>query len=432
MTERITPAISTCLDWAEDAEPPPELEVADLALLLSTHLDSGAPEPGDWTVDDVREVAALLRGRTELPGSLRESWLSWCDHLVATGRLVSSESPRRLRAAIEEVDLAPGDITGPAPEPLAEVAAPLLDRLGYGSVDEPEPLLPFVPAPLAELDSRAWACTTLQRAARLAAWVDPDRLLREGTDRDDLCEQDTKQAAEDLGTTPDEVRFLFTVARSAALLRTTYLHVLPGPAAHAAVEERPGAIADAWADALTTMASLSSPAPFLLLTELFLAGRAHTPFELIRSCGPGAVPDGEEPEQHVRQVLTVLADLDAVEEVGGEQYRITGLGDHCVARHLRESGVEVPESPPVSGLDARPFLRLLEEARPVDVEALLDRWLAGQAPGNAARALIDAGLVPANGGTEAFVRAVVERPWADVVLAHLAEGPLKGTAALAR
>ena len=432
MTERIAPAISACLDWAENAEPPPELEVADLVLLLSTHLDSGAPEPGDWTVDDVQEVAALLRGRAELPESLRGSWLSWCDHLVATGRLMSSESPRRLRAAIGEVDLTPGSTVGPAPEPLAEVAGPLLDRLGYGSVDEPEPLLPFVPAPLTELDSRAWACAVLRRAARLAAWVDPDRLLREGTDRDELCGQDTKQAAEDLGTTPEEVRFLFTVARSAGLLRTTYLHVLPGPAAHAAVEGRPGAIADAWANSLTTMAALSSPAPFLLLTELFLVGRAHSPFELVHTCGPGAAPEGEEPEQHVRQVLKVLADLDAVEEVGGERYRITGLGDHCAARHLRESGVEVPEASPVSGSDARSFLHMLEGVRPVDVEVLLDRWLSGQAPESAARALVDAGLVPVNGDAGAFVRTVAERPWADVVLSHIAEGPLKGTAELAR
>ncbi|WP_017590040.1 hypothetical protein [Nocardiopsis ganjiahuensis] len=432
MTERLLPAISAFLDWANEAEPRPVLEVEALVLLLSTHLDSGAHEPGDWTVDDVHDVAALLRERDGLPEGLRDTWLSWCDHLVASGRLMSAESPRRLRAAVEHVDLTPGVPGAAGPEPLAEAAASLLDRLGFGEVEEPTPLLPFVPAPLSELDTRAGACPTLHRAARLAAWVDPGRLLRPGTDHDDLCEDDTVRAAEALGTTPEEVRFLFTVARSAGLVRTTYLHVLPGPAAHAWARERPGAAADAWADALTTMAALPGPAPFLLITELFLSGRALTPVELVPACGPGAVPASEAPEQHVRRVLKVLADLDAVEEVGQERYRASDLGDHCAARHLRESGVGVPVAPPVSGLGAGEFLELLEGVRPVDVEVLLDRWLAGQPPGAAAQALLDAGLPPADGDAGAFVRTVSERPWADVVLARLAECPLKGTADLAR
>lgn len=432
MTERILPAVSACLDWANETEHPARLEVDTLVLLLSVHLDSGAHEPGDWTVDDVHDVAALLCERAELPDNLRVTWLSWCDHLVSSGRLLSAESPRRLRAAIERVDLTPGVPGTAGPDPLAEAAAPLLDRLGYGEDEEPAPLLAFLPAPLTELDTRAGACPPLHRAARLAAWVDPSRLLRPGTDHDDLCEEDTVRAAEALGTTPEEVRFLFTVARSAALVRTTYLHVLPGPAAHAWAEEHPGAAADAWADALTTMAALPGPAPFLLLTELFLSGRALTPVELVHACGPGAVPESETPEQHVRRVLKVLADLDAVEEVGQERYRISDLGDHCAARHLRESGVDVPVAPPVSGLDAEAFLSLLEEARPVDVEALLDRWLSGQPPKDGAQALVDAGLPPVNGDATAFVHTVTARPWADVVLAHIAECPLKGAADLAR
>ncbi len=432
MTERLLPAISAFLDWASEAEPRPLLEVEAVVLLLSTHLDSGAHDPGDWTVEDVHDVAALLRARDELPEGLRDTWLSWCDHLVDSGGLKSAESPRRLRAAVEEVDLSPGTPEQDEPDPLTEVAAPLLDRLGYGEAEEPAPLLPFMPAPLHELDARAEACPTLHRAARLAAWVDPERLLRQGTDHDDLCEEDTVRAAETLGTTPEEVRFLFTVARSAGLVRTTYLHVRPGPAARAWAGERPGAAADAWADALTTMAALAGPAPFLLITELFLTGQALTPVELVNVCGPGAVPASEEPEQHVRRALKVLADLGAVEEVGQERYRISDLGDHCAARHLRDSGVEVPVAPPVSDLGAEEFLELLEEARPVDVEALLDRWLAGRSPDVAARALAEAGLPPVDGDTGAFVRAVTERPWADVVLARIAECPLRGVADLAR
>jgi hypothetical protein len=86
----------------------------------------------------------------------------------------------------------------------------------------------------------------------------------------------------------------------------------------------------------------------------------------------------------------------------------------------------------VSDLDAQAFLSLLGEVRPVDVEAVLDRWLAGQSAGEAAQALVDAGLPPANGDAAAFVRTVAARPWADVVLAHIDECPLRSTADLAR
>ncbi|MBE1457910.1 hypothetical protein H4W79_002124 [Nocardiopsis terrae] len=433
MTERLMTAISRCLDWANEADPPPLLQVDALVLLLRAHEDAGAHEPGDWTVDDVHEVAALLTERGEPPEHLRDTWLSWCDHLVSRGALMSTESPRRLRTAIEQVDLTPGAPTAPGPEPLADAAAPLLERLGYGESGEPALLLPFVPAPLSELDARAGAVDTLHRAARLAAWVDPDRLLRPGTDHDDLCPTDTAQAAEALGTTPRDVRFLFTVARSAGLLRTTYLHVLPGPAAHAWADERPGAAADAWADALTTMAAIPGPAPFLLLTELFLSGRAHTPAELVHACGPGAVPGPESAEQHVHRVLRTLARLEAVQEVANGRYRISALGDHCAARRLRASGIEVPEAPSVTALDAEAFLGVLEEVRPVDVEALLDRWITGQpSPETAARTLVNAGLPPVGADAGTFVRTVAERPWADVVLALTAECPLKGTAELAR
>jgi hypothetical protein len=350
MTERLLPAISACVDWAGEAEPPPVLEVDDLALLLGVHHDSGAHDPGDWTVDDVHEVAALLRERGELPDSLRGTWLAWCDHLVLSGRLQSAESPRRLRAAVERVDLASGSPVLSGPDPLAAAAGPLLDRLGYQENQEPVPLPAYVPTPMAELDARAGACPTLHRAARLAAWVEPNRLLRPGADHDALCEEDVRQAAEALDATPEEVGFLFTVARSAGLVRTTYLHVLPGPAAHAWAWELPGAAADAWADALAAMAALPGPVPFLVLAELFLSGQVRTPEELLRACGPGAVPGAEVSEVQVRRTLEVLASLDAVEQVEQGSYRTSGLGDHYVARHLRTAGVEVPVAHPVSWL----------------------------------------------------------------------------------
>ncbi|MBQ1080852.1 hypothetical protein [Nocardiopsis sp. B62] len=432
MTERILPAISACLAWADEADPPPVLEKEDLALLLSVHRDTGAHEPGDWTVDDVHDVATVLRSRDTLPASLRDSWLSWCDHLVSSGGLLSVESPRRLRATIERIGLTPGLVPRTVRDPMDDAASPLLARLGCVEDEDPTPLLPYVPAPLAELDARAAACPTLHRAALLSAWVAPRRLLRPGTDHDELGVEETARAADDLGTTPAEIRFLFSVARSAALVRTTYLHVLPGPAASAWAEDRPGTAAHAWADALTTMAALPGPAPFLLLAELFLSGRARTPAELVDACGPGALPGSEEPEQHVLRALKVLADLDAVERVGPERYRATDLGDHCAARHLGESGVEVPVVPPVTDLDAKGFLDLVEGVRPVDVEVLLDRWLAGRAPKEAARALMDAGLPPVDDDPESFVRTVSAHPWADSVLARIRACPLRDTAALAR
>ena len=432
MTERLLPAISACLDWASEADPPPALEERDLALLLSVHRDTGAHEPGDWTVDDVHDVAAHLRDRDTLPDSLRDSWLAWCDHLVSSGGLRSAESPRRLRAAIERIGLTPGSARPPGHDPVDDAASPLLARLGFLEGTEPAPVLPYVPESRAELDARALACPPLHRAARLSAWVAPRRLLRPGTDHDELGAEETAQAARDLDRTPAEVRFLFSVARSAALVRTTYLHVLPGPAATAWAVDRPGAAADAWADALTTMVALPGAAPFLLLAELFLSGRAHTPAELVGACGPGALPGSEEPEQHVLRALEALADLGAVEGVGTGRYRSTGLGDHCAARHLRDSGVRVPVVPPLDGLDAKGLLDLLDRVRPVDVEVLLDRWLADRPPKEAARDLVDAGLPTVDDDPEAFVLAVAADPSAESVLARVGACPLRNTAVRAR
>lgn len=350
MTERLLPAISACVDWAGEAEPPPVLEVDDLALLLGVHHDCGAHDPGDWTVDDVHEVAALLRERGELPDSLRGTWLAWCDHLVLSGRLQSAESPRRLRAAVERVDLSPDGPVRSESDLLTAAAGPLLDRLGYQEGQEPVPLPAYVPAPMTELDARAGACPTLHRAARLAAWVEPNRLLCPETDHEALCEEDVRQAAEALDAAPDEVGFLFAVARSAGLVRTTYQHAMPGPAAYAWAGELPGAAADAWADALAAMAALPGPVPFLVLAELFLSGQARTPEELVSACGPGAVAEPEASEEQVRRALEVLACLDAVQEIDQGSYRTSGLGDHYVARHLRAAGVEVPVAQPVPWL----------------------------------------------------------------------------------
>lgn len=406
MTERLVLAVSTCLDWARGAEPSPPIRVEALVLLLTTHQDSGATDPGDWTIDDVHEVAALLRRHRNPPRALRETWLSWCDHLVADGRLTSQESPRRLRATIEQVDLEPITSAEPLPQaPLPQAATPLLDRLSGGTGP-----LPHLPASLTELDTRARSCRTLDQAARLARWLDPRRLLRSGTDHDALREVDTAEAAQALGTAPEDIGSLFAVARAAGLVRTTYLHALPGPAARDWAEERPGAAADAWADALTTLVAVSGPTPFLLLSELFLTGRALAPQELFHVC---AEP---EPAAQVPRVLRALVDLDAVEATEEGRYRITALGDHGVARRLRACGVEVPQVPQTAKVNTTELAELLPKVRPIDVEPLLERWLTGRVPTTAAQELLAAGMVPARHDPEDFVRALVEEPRAATLM----------------
>lgn len=408
MTERLLPAISACLDWAQTVEEPPTLHIEALVLLLSAHQDVGATDPGDWTVDDVHEVAALVRHRDRLPELFRETWLSWCDHLVTDARLISTETPRRLRAAIENVDLTRPDHAPPDCEAPPEIAVPLLERLGYGETQTPEPPRPHLPTPVADLDIRAGACPTLNLAARLSAWMDPQVLLRPYTEHDALGENDTAEAARALDVRSDEIPFLFTVARAAGLVRTDYLHARPGPAAHAWVEETPGAVADAWADALSTMTARPGATPFLVLGELFLTGRALSLDDLVHVC---AEPN---PKSCLPRVLEVLTELGAVVPTGDGRYLITGLGDHCVARRLRACGVEVPGTPPAPGLSPTELLELAATARPIDIEPLLDQWLAGREPSEAARGLLAAGLAPED--PEDFFRRVTEHPRGGTVL----------------
>ncbi|MEU3233549.1 hypothetical protein ACIQFP_10080 [Nocardiopsis alba] len=426
MTDRLISAISDCLDWARAARNPVPVETEALVLLLGVHRDRGAPDPADWTLDDVLEVAEAIRRRERPPHGFRDTWLSWCDHLVSTGRLISTESPRRLRALIETVDLDPIDPTTPVEEPAFEVAAPLLDRLGHGEVDA-DPIRPHLPAPPRDLDALAEDCPLLCRAARLADWVAPYRLLRPGTEHDALNDDDVVEAAETLDVAPEEIGPVFGVARAAGLLRTTYLHILPGSAARAWSRRHPGAAADAWADALFTMTALPGPTPFLLLGELFLTGRARSIADLAH-IGAGE----DDPAGHVHRSLEALSRLGAVEETAPGRYRITALGDHCVDRRLRVSGIDLPRIPPVSDLTAGELLDLAARVRPIDVEGLMDRWLAVRRPMGAAHDLLAAGLPPAGGDPEAFVRAVDARPWADTVLALVAEGALAPDTALVR
>ncbi|MFD6949054.1 hypothetical protein A6A08_06765 [Nocardiopsis sp. TSRI0078] len=393
MTESIYSAVHACLDWARTIEPRPVLDPDSLLFLLTAHMDAGASGPGDWSAADVHGIARTVRAWERVPEGLRETWLTWCDFLVEQGRLLSAESPRGLRAAIAEVDLTPG---GPPPEePADEAALPILDRLGVGENGRPEAVPPIVPAGPVELDAAAHLCRPLTDAARLAEWVGTGRILGSGgTGEDALLECDAQDAAADLGLPPERVPVLFAVARGSGLLRTTYTKVLPGPAARTWLDGEPGAAADAWADALLTMAEPYGVTVFLLLTDLFVHGRARTPAQLATAYGPGVALGDGAPDGHVHQVLEVLAGLGAVDRLADDRFLVTRLGDHFMVRQLRRSGADIVVTPPVAEMDAARVLDLLEEGRPVDTEGLLERWVAARDTESAVLGLFQATSTP--------------------------------------
>ncbi|OLT26961.1 hypothetical protein BJF83_19805 [Nocardiopsis sp. CNR-923] len=371
------------------------MDVNALVFLLTAHRDAGAPDPGDWTTADVHDIATTVRDWDRVPDGLRDTWLTWCDHLVERGRLVSCESPRRLRAAISTVDLTPGGPPATA-DPVDDAALPLLDRLGVGDSGEPQPLPPVAPARAADLDAAARPCRPLSEAVRLTAWVGEGRPLDPDRPHDALTGPDTDTAAAALGVGPDAVPRILRVAREAGLLRTTYTRVLHGHAARSWDRGRPGAVADAWADALLAMTGARGMTAFLVLIDLFVSGRPRTPDRLVEVFGAGVAlgPCPGRPGDDLRSVLDTLVGLGAVERTGGDSYRVTPLGDHFVVRQLRQSGAEVPLTPPVEDMEADHVLTLLEEGRPVDTEGLMNRWLRTRDPYTAARELLEASTDP--------------------------------------
>ncbi|NYH55629.1 hypothetical protein HNR06_005218 [Nocardiopsis arvandica] len=393
MTESIYSAVHACLDWARTIEPQPVLDPDSLLFLLTAHMDAGASGPGDWSTADVHGIARTVRAWERVPRGLRDTWLTWCDFLVDQGRLLSPESPRGLRAAIAEVDLAPG---GPPPEELTDGAAlPILDRLGVGENGRPEAVPPVIPAGPVELDAAAHRCRPLTDAARLAEWVGTGRPLSSGGDGGDaFLECDVEDAATDLDLSPERVPELFAVARGSGLLRTTYTRVLPGRAARSWLDGDPGAAADAWADALLTMAEPHGVTVFLLLTDLFVHGQARTPAQLARVYGPEVALGGGDPDGHVHQVLEVLTGLGAVDRIADDRFLVTRLGDHFMVRQLRRSGADLVVTPPVAEMDAARVLDLLEEGRPVDTEGLLERWVAARDTESAVLGLFEATSTP--------------------------------------
>ncbi|MFE3459349.1 hypothetical protein ACFXKD_17540 [Nocardiopsis aegyptia] len=414
MTERIFSAVHDCLDWARALDPPLAPDPDALLFVLTAHLDAGSPDPADWSVSDVDDIARTVQHWTGLAGDLRPAWLVWCDFLVDTGQLVCAESPRRLRAAIAAADLE-SDRPAPRRDPVEEGALPLLHRLGAGEDGEPEPLRPVLRARPGDLDAAARSCTVLADAARLTVWADHGLRLDPDREDDALTPADTDRAADALDLDPARVRELFAIARDAGLLRTTCTRVLPGPTARAWADGEPGAVADAWAGALLAMTRLRGMTAFLVLTDLFVCGDLRTPAEVVDAYGPAVVPGDrdDDPEQEVRCVLETLAELGAVAREG-HGYRTTPLGDHFMVGRLRHSGAHVPLAPTVGAMSADEALALLEEGRPVDTDGLLERWTAARDTATAARQLWEAGAAPEAWRRRARVAAHLSLLEADV------------------
>ncbi|MBE3002264.1 hypothetical protein IDM40_26710 [Nocardiopsis sp. HNM0947] len=372
MTERISSAVRSCLEWSRGLHPPTEPDPDALTLVLHAHRDCGAPDPGDWTVEDVHEVASAVHGYRGGPETLRSAWLLWCDHLVERGGLAPGPSPRALRGAIATVDL-----TEPRSQEEETVPGltPLLQRLGVGCPSF-EGLPAVVAAPPEELDSAALRCTPLAEAARLTVWVDRGRDLAPDTAHDALRPEDLADAARAMETGPGPVHAAFRVAREAGLLRTTYTRILPGPATRDWSGRVPGAVADAWADALPAMTGLRGLVSYLVLTELFVTGESRTPADLAEACAVGPA-DGAE----VRRAVEVLQELGALTGDGGRDgdLRITPLGDHFMVRQLTRADVPVTVLPDLSSLPGNAALEVVTGAgRPSDTELVLSHWLARQ------------------------------------------------------
>lgn len=384
MTERISSAVRSWLDWSRGLHLPAQPDADALTLVLHAHRDCGASDPGDWTVADVHEVAAAVHGYRGGPEALRSAWLLWCDHLVESGELAPGRSPRALREAVAEVDL----VEPRAQEEPDHTLDPLLDRLGVGAHTSAG-LPSVVAAPADELDTAALQCAALSEAARLTVWIDGGRDLDPDTTHDALRGEDLVAAAGALGTGPEQVRDSFTVAREAGLLRTTYTRVLPGPATRDWVARIPGAVAAAWADALPSMTGLSGVLSYLVLTELFTTGAAHGPADLTAACSPGSAA---EVEIEVERALSVLEGVGAVTSHGGgarggrtplpgpRARRITPLGDHFMVRQLSRAGVPVRVLPRIDAMSGEQALEVgMGHSRPLDTELVLSRWLTRQA-----------------------------------------------------
>ncbi|WP_017613379.1 hypothetical protein [Nocardiopsis salina] len=372
MTQRISSAVRSCLEWSRGLHPPTEPDPDALTLVLHAHRDCGAPDPGDWTIEDVHEVASAVHGYRGGPETLRSAWLLWCDHLVERGGLAPGAGPRALREAIATVDLTEPRCQEEENDPGLTT---LMQRLGLTSPTFGT-LPAVVAAPPEELDAAALQCTPLSEAARLTVWVDHGRDLAPDHTHDALCAEDLAEAARAMETGPEQVHTAFRIAREAGLLRTTYTRILPGPATRDWSGRVPGAVADAWADALPAMTGLRGVVSYLVLTELFVTGEGRTPADLAEACAVG--PSGA---AEVRRAAAVLQDVGALTggSSGDGRLRTTPLGDHFMVRQLTRADVPVTVLPDLASLPGNAALEVVTGAgRPSDTELVLTQWLRRQ------------------------------------------------------
>lgn len=399
----VTDAVRSCVDWARDARPPRIVDPRFLTRLLSIH-GAVRTDPGDWDRDDVTRVTLTLSAEGSVPEGFRDTWLTWCDHLVERGRLGPAESPRTLRAAVEAAELIPRE---QAPWSLAGNDAPWREQPW-----EPEDL-PRVHLAPAELSApAARACPTLERALRLAAWVGEGLSLAGDVEHEALTEHTRDEVAAHLGLSREEIPHLFETALRAGFLRTTYTEVRPGPALCGWDDD--ARVVRSWAEALSTMASGHGTLGLRVLGELFASGGVWTVPDLVEVLAPWPVPvprgracapEGQAParkawvpaqsgpsptpEEQVSAAVATLVSLGAVEPLPETGLRITALGDQAMAHRWRRWGISLPGYPPTEGMAARELLFQIWEGRPVDAEVLGRRWMAEHGLRPAARELLE-------------------------------------------
>lgn len=375
MTASVADAVRSCLDWARSANPPRPVDPRFLTRLLTVH-GSVRSDPGDWDVDDVTRVTLTLSASGPVPDDFRQTWLTWCDHLVARGLLGPAESPRRLRAAVESAALLPRQQLGAlGPE---GVGSPWWDELW-----EPEELPRVHLPPAAQSAPAARSCPRLEQALRLASWVGAGLPLADDTEHETLTEGAREEAAAHLGLPAERIPLLFETALRAGFLRATYTEARPGPAAQ--IWEDDARVVRSWAEALPAMVSPHGILGLRVLGELFTSGGVWTVPELTEALAPWS--DAAEADRTAATVET-LARLGAVEAAPGSGVRITALGDHAMAHRWWRWGITLPGYPPTSGMSARELLFHLWEGRPVDTARLGRRWMTERGVRTGARELL--------------------------------------------
>ncbi|PWV44496.1 hypothetical protein [Nocardiopsis sp. L17-MgMaSL7] len=393
----VTDAVRSCLDWARETRPARRVDPRFLTRLLTVH-GHVRSDPTDWDRDDVTRVVLTLSAGGPLPEDFRATWLTWCDHLVARELLGPEESPRALRAAVEEALPLPRD---QVPWSGTADGAPWWGRLW-----EPEDLPRVHLAPAESSAPAARACPVLKGALRLTAWAGAGLPLAEGVEEETLTDHTVDEASAHLGLPRERVARLFEVALRAGFLRTTYTEVRPGAAARDRDDD--AGIVLSWVRALPAMVAEHGTLGLRVLGELFTSGGVWTIPDLVEALHPwpaqaapapsvpaprGSASSRDEPlpapEDRVAAAVATLVHVGAVEPLPDAGLRITPLGDQGMAHRWRRWGISLPGYPPTAVMTARELLLQLWEGRPVDARVLGRTWLTERGVRTGARELLE-------------------------------------------